>query len=104
MSYQYRMCEEIMDFSNYLVYDHQLKCLDTNVSEQKLNLPFFPKDTEMRPWPVRSPSLLKPFLALVFGSGSSFNVVGHFEFELDRNTALWIFSKSKRMPIDDPAC
>lgn len=39
LTYQYRMCEEIMLLSNALVYDEKLKCGSSEVSKQSLEIP-----------------------------------------------------------------
>lgn len=39
LTYQYRMCEEIMQISNILTYDGRLKCGNQKVAEQSLYVP-----------------------------------------------------------------
>ncbi|CAH2351583.1 DNA replication ATP-dependent helicase/nuclease Dna2p [[Candida] railenensis] len=39
LTYQYRMCEEIMQISNILTYDGRLKCGNHNVAKQSLHVP-----------------------------------------------------------------
>lgn len=40
LTYQYRMCEEIMMLSNVLVYELRLKCGSENVANQFLSIPY----------------------------------------------------------------
>ncbi|KAG7662477.1 dna2 [[Candida] subhashii] len=40
LTYQYRMCEDIMQLSNVLVYDNRLKCGSEAVAKQVLKLPY----------------------------------------------------------------
>ena len=39
LTYQYRMCEEIMQLSNVLIYENKLKCGSDAVANQCLNIP-----------------------------------------------------------------
>lgn len=39
LTHQYRMCEDIMTLSNYLIYDGKLKCVSEEVRDQKLEIP-----------------------------------------------------------------
>ncbi|SCU99427.1 LAFA_0G23992g1_1 [Lachancea sp. 'fantastica'] len=39
LTYQYRMCEDIMTLPNYLIYDGKLKCGNEEVRKQELNTP-----------------------------------------------------------------
>lgn len=41
LTYQYRMCSDIMSLSNELIYDGRLKCGSEKVSNQMLKMPFF---------------------------------------------------------------
>lgn len=39
LTYQYRMCEDIVTLSNFLMYKSKLKCGSTEVSNQRLDIP-----------------------------------------------------------------